>query len=167
MSQTASWIATLLVRELEGFEREVALFSDERLLWQTSPGVTNPVGTLTLHVCGNLQHFVGRVLGGTTYVRDRDYEFRARAVPRAELVAQLRTTQHVVRTVLAALSESALAAEYPDTIAGVRTTTGVLLTHLVAHLAFHLGQAGYLRRTLTGENVSAGPLPLEPLALHV
>lgn len=165
MSLPASWIARLLVRELEGFERELALIPDEDLIWQTSPGVTNAIGTLTLHVCGNLQHFVGRVLGGTAYVRDRDREFSARHVPRLDLMAELARTQDVIRTVVPLLTDEALAAPYPEAVAGGVTTTGLLLTHLVAHLAFHLGQAGYLRRTLTGDNVSAGPLPLTSLAL--
>lgn len=166
MSLPASWIARLLVRELEGFERELGLMPDERLIWEVCPGVTNTVGNLTLHVCGNLQYFVGRVLGGTAYVRDRGYEFSAREVPRHDLFAHLLRTKDVVRTVVPALADDALAAPYPEPVAGVTTTTGQLLTHLATHLAFHLGQAGYLRRVLTGDNVSAGPLPLTPLAFH-
>jgi uncharacterized damage-inducible protein DinB len=166
MSLPASWVARLLVRELEGFGRELALIPDEGLIWQTAPGVTNTVGNLTLHVCGNLQYFVGRILGGTAYVRDRGHEFSARDVPRHDLIAELARTQDVVRTVVPVLTDEALGAPYPETVAGVTTTTGQLLTHLAAHLAFHLGQAGYLRRMLTGDNVSAGPLPLTPLARH-
>jgi uncharacterized damage-inducible protein DinB len=166
VSQPAAWIAVLLVRELEGFERELALVSDDAILWQTAPGVSNSMGNLTLHVCGNLQHFVGRVLGGTGYIRDREREFGARDVPRRELATALGRTQDVVRAVVPALSDEQLAATYPETIAGVSTSTGQFLTHLVAHLAFHLGQVGYLRRFLAGVNLSAGPLPLTPLALH-
>ena len=77
MTESASWIGRLFVRELKGFERELALFPDEALIWKTMAGITNPAGTLTLHVCGNLQHFIGHVLGQTAYVRNRDYEFSA------------------------------------------------------------------------------------------
>jgi hypothetical protein len=36
--------------------------------------------------------------------------------------------------------------------------------HLAVHLAFHLGQAGYLRRALTGDARSSGPVSLRALA---
>ena len=69
----------LLVRELEAFAREVELFPDDASLWKTLPGVTNSAGNLALHVCGNLKHYLGGVLGGSGYVRNRDPEFASRA----------------------------------------------------------------------------------------
>ena len=48
---------------------------------------------------------------------------------------------------------------------GMRFRTGLFLLHLCAHAGFHLGQAGYLRRVITGDATSSGPLPLAPLAL--
>ena len=74
MSQTDD-VRCLLVRELEGFRREIALFPSDDLLWRGAPGVTNAAGNLALHVAGNLQHFVGACLGKTRYVRNRDAEF--------------------------------------------------------------------------------------------
>ena len=61
----AGHMSDLLVRELEGLRREIALFPDDASIWRTVPGVTNSAANLALHVAGNLQHFVGRVLGGT------------------------------------------------------------------------------------------------------
>ena len=161
----AAWMTTVLVRDLEGFAREVALFGDEADLWRVPPGVTNAVGSLTLHVCGNLQYFIGTVLGGTGYRRDRDREFAVRHVPRAELLAELRRTQEVMRAVVPGLGEQTLASPYPEQVGGLTMHTGPFLVHLTAHLAFHLGQAGYLRRVLTGDARSAGPVPLAPLAI--
>lgn len=164
MSHPTAWFEQVLVRELDGFEREIALCPDDAALWRTAPGVSNALGTLVLHVCGNLQFFLGSVLGQTGYVRDREREFSARGVPRDELLRQLQSTKTVVRTVLADVTDDVLAREYPEAVGGVTMGTGVFLTHLCAHLAFHLGQAGYLRRVLTGaEARSAGPLPLKPL----
>jgi uncharacterized damage-inducible protein DinB len=165
MSQTTEWLALLMRRELEGFERELALFPDEALVWQTAPGVTNSAGTLALHICGNLQWFIGGVLGGTGYIRDRDWEFSARNVSRDALLAEVRRAIEVVRTVLPHVSDDQLAQPYPETVGGVTMITGAFVTHLAAHAAFHLGQAGYLRRVLTGDSTSAGPVPLAPLAM--
>lgn len=45
-------------------------------------------------------------------------------------------------------------------LTGTTVITSVFLVHLGAHLAFHLGQAGYLRRIVTGSNTSTGPVPI-------
>jgi len=156
-------LTIILVRELQAFEREVELFPDDELLWKTVPGVTNSAGNLAAHVCGNLQHFVGRVLGGTSYVRNRDVEFGRRSGSRAELVDEIHRTIQVVETVLPSMGPEILARQYPEAVGGITFTTGIFLLHLSAHLAHHLGQAGYLRRVLTAENRSAGLLPLKPL----
>lgn len=158
------WISLLLTRELSAFSRELELFPDEALIWATSPGISNSAGTLTLHVCGNLQHYVGAVLGNTGYVRDRDLEFSARDIPRSLLQANLAGTIEVVRTVLTGLSGQRLREEYPDVPGVPRVPTGLFLLHLSTHLAHHLGQAGYLRRVLTGANESSGALSLQALS---
>ena len=56
-------ISLLLSRELESFERELALFPDDESIWRTSDGVSNSAANLALHVSGNLRHFVGAVMG--------------------------------------------------------------------------------------------------------
>jgi hypothetical protein len=44
--------------------------------------------------------------------------------------------------------------------------TGVFLMHLIAHTAMHLGQAGYVRRIVSGSGAqSAGPVPMKTLAI--
>ena len=102
---TNEWISRLITRELATFSRELELFPDEALIWATAPGIANSAGTLTLHVCGNLQHFVGAVLGNSGYVRDRPLEFSARDLPRAVLRENLARTSEVVRMVLADLTD--------------------------------------------------------------
>jgi hypothetical protein len=37
--------------------------------------------------------------------------------------------------------------------------------HLAVHLGFHLGQAGYLRRVVTGDARSSGPVALSELGV--
>jgi hypothetical protein len=157
-------IAALLARELEGFQRELDLFPDEATLWRTLPGVPNSAGNLALHVAGNLQHFVGAVLGGSAYVRNRDGEFSRRTGSRTELVGELQKAAVAVRTVVPNLTDAVLAHDFPEAvIPDRRIQTLRFLLHLCAHASFHLGQAGYLRRGLTGQNQSAAPVPLTVL----
>ena len=164
MNPFAADIALSLVRELEGFKRELALFPDDESVWTTPAGVTNSVGNLALHLAGNLQHFIGTVLGGTGYVRNRELEFGQRSGPRENIYAELDAAISVVRRVLPELPNDALDREFPEQVMGMTFRTSTFLVHLCAHAGFHLGQAGYLRRILTGDSKSSGPIPLEPLA---
>lgn len=157
--------ATLLLRELDGFSREVSLFPDDASLWKTAPGITNSAGNLTLHVAGNLRYFVGKVLGGEAYVRDRDAEFGRRSETREELLSEVQKTAEVVRRVLSQLPDNRMSEEFPEPVMGMPFRTDLFLLHLCVHAGFHLGQAGYIRRLVTGESRSSGPLPLKALSL--
>ena len=157
-------LAALLDRELAGFQRELDLFPDDEALWRTLPGVSNSAGNLALHVAGGLQHYVGAVLGGSAYVRNRDGEFSRRTGSRGELVEELRKAAVAVRTVVPNLTNAVLEHDFPEAvIPDRRIQTLRFLMHLCAHASFHLGQAGYLRRGLTGQNQSATPVPLKVL----
>jgi uncharacterized damage-inducible protein DinB len=157
-------VRRILIRELEAMAREVELFPDDDVLWRTVPGVTNSAGNLALHACGNLKHFVGAVLGGTGYVRDRPAEFAARSGRREDVARQVRETADVVSKALARVPPSALAAPYPEPHDGVQLPSGRFLLHLCVHLAFHLGQAGYLRRVLTADTRTSGAVSLKALS---
>jgi uncharacterized damage-inducible protein DinB len=163
MNERARDLSLLLVRELEGIRREIELFSDDASLWRTLPGVTNAAGNLALHVAGNLQHYVGAVLGGTDYVRNRDAEFSRRRGSAAEILAELDAAIKAVRGVLPGLSADRIDAPYPETINSAPIRTGLFLCHLATHAAFHLGQLGYLRRTLTGDTRTSGAVPIRVL----
>ena len=164
MTSMSSDVLVVLTRELDGFTRELELFPDDKSVWRTVPGVTNSAGNLALHVSGGLQYLIGAVLGGTGYVRNRDAEFGRGSGARSEVIVELDRATAVVREVLPQLSDSALAADFPEPMLGVRVRTGRFLLHLCAHAAFHLGQAGYLRRAMTGSSATSGPLPLGPLS---
>ena len=163
MSELGANLSILLLRELATFERELALFPDDDTLWKTVPGTANPPGNLALHVAGNLQHFVGAVLGGTGYVRNRELEFSRRSATRGDVAAELQAAAGAVRRVLPGLSEERLAAIYPEKLNGLSIRTDRFLMHLCAHAGYHLGQAATLRRILTGQDRSSGPVPLAAL----
>jgi uncharacterized damage-inducible protein DinB len=153
----------VLTRELDGLAREIEAFPDDAAVWNVLPGVTNSAGNLCWHVAGGLQHFIGAMLGNTGYIRDRDAEFSRRGATRAEIVDELQRARRVVETVLTALPETALESTLSHPTLPGPVPTQRFLVHLCAHAGFHLGQVGYLRRMLSGDNRSTGPLPIAPL----
>jgi uncharacterized damage-inducible protein DinB len=146
-------VRVMLVRELEGFQREVALFPDDEAIWTARPGVANAAGNLALHVAGNLQHFIGHRLGGLLYRRDREEEFGRRNGTREDIHAELDRAIVTVRDVLPSLDAARLDAVF-DAHPGVPVSTRRFLLHLCTHAAFHLGQMGYLRRIVTADSRS-------------
>ena len=156
-------IQILMSRELNSFVDELKLFTDDQAIWEVLPGVTNSAGNLTLHVCGNLNHFIGAVLGHTGFVRDRESEFNRKSGSRVELVSELQDTKVIIQNLLPKLSETTLTETYPKTVGGVELPCARFLMHLATHLSFHVGQVGYLRRILTGNNKSSGAISLHTL----
>lgn len=155
-----SVVQAVLQRELAAVRRSVEAYPDEASLWAERPGLPNAGGTLVLHIAGNLQHYLGAVLGASGYRRDREAEFTRRGVSRDELLAEIDDAAAAVDRGLGPLGDGdeALAEPYPERIAGRAVTTGDYLVHLAAHLAYHLGQLDYHRRVVTGAGQSVGAL---------
>lgn len=151
-------IQRIMIRELQGMKNELLAYQSEGDIWRSVPGLPNTAGTIALHVAGNLQHFIGAQLGKSGYIRDREAEFGRRDVPVAEMVEEIDNTIAVLDAVFGRLEEELLARPFPQEIAGVRPTVGEFLVHLVAHLAYHLGQIDYHRRCVTGDATTAGVL---------
>lgn len=157
MSASQAQLAELYHRDLSRLVRQIEAFPSDEMLWQTTPGVTNSAGTLALHLEGNLREYIGRLLGGIAFARDRDSEFSARGLSRAGLAARLKQLSEVIPPVVAALSPEAMEAEYPQVVLQKPLTTAAFLVHLYGHLNWHLGELDYLRRFLSGQ--SALPRP--------
>ena len=71
-------ISQILDRDLSRLRDEIDRYAAETLLWKTTGEIANPPGNLCLHLCGNLQHYIGGVLGHSGYVRNRPLEFSAK-----------------------------------------------------------------------------------------
>jgi len=157
-------LRAIFARDIATLGREVAAYPSDAALWEPLGGTANSGGTLALHLAGNLQHFVGAVLGGSGYVRDRDAEFARRDVTRAELADEIARTATAVERTLNALAPSRLDEPFPVALAGRTLSTSRALLHLSAHLAYHLGQLDYHRRAIArGESNSVGAMGLDTL----
>jgi uncharacterized damage-inducible protein DinB len=158
----------ILQRELAAVRRTVEAYPDDASLWAERPGLPNSGGTLVLHIAGNLRHFIGAVIGGTGYVRDRDAEFARRGLSREELLAEIDAAAAAVDAGFASLpaGDDELMRPYPLQVAGRAVAVGDFLVHLASHLAYHLGQLDYHRRLVTGDPKGVGALGLAELPVR-
>jgi uncharacterized damage-inducible protein DinB len=163
MPGLADILARLIVRDLRALTRELETYPSEESIWAVPPGIANSAGTLTLHLMGNLHHFIGAQLGRSGYRRDRDAEFTTRDTPRAELGAAIEAAIAMIEATLPSLSEEQLAEPFPIEVAGVRVRTDDFLVHLAVHLGYHLGQVDYHRR-LTAAPGTVGTMAIPELA---
>ena len=141
-------LSQIFLRDLEKLKTEMTSYKNEETLWKISGEILNSAGNLCLHLCGNLQHFVGAVLGNSEYVRNRDAEFSRKDVPIVELVAEIELTKNVVQRSFEKLTEDDLKKSYPINAFGYEMTTEYLLTNMATHFTYHLGQINYHRRLL-------------------
>ena len=140
----------LFERDLKTLSNEISQYSSEEKLWETNGDIKNSAGNLVLHLCGNLQHFIGAILGNSSYIRKRDEEFSRKNVPAIELKSEIEKTKKVVIETLGALNPDTLDKPYPIKVFKNQQemNTTFFLVHLSGHLTYHLGQINYHRRLL-------------------
>ncbi|MEI6670143.1 MAG: DUF1572 family protein [Acidobacteriota bacterium] len=156
------YLHRVISRDASTLSDELTAYPLESQIWEMPPGIKNAAGTLVLHLCGNLRHFVGAQFGGTRYVRERDLEFSRRDVSRADLLAECDAARHAVAQGFATLTDGDLGKPFPVQLAGETLPTGLALLHMATHLSYHLGQIDYHRRLVTGQcgEVKALPVPV-------
>jgi len=150
--QAAAELAGLYRRDLRRLVQELEAFPTHDSLWGKLPGIANPAGNLFLHLEGNQREYIGRLLGGVAYQRQRDLEFSSHLIPKADLMARIEPLVELIPGVIEGLSVEVLDAHYPEEVNGKRISTRQFLIHLIGHLNYHLGQIDYLRRVLTGDS---------------
>jgi hypothetical protein len=144
-------LKTLFHRELNKLKQEIELYKEENKLWIIDKAIANSGGNLCLHLIGNLNTYIGKELGGTGYIRNRDLEFSQKDIPRDELLKKIDETIGVVEKTLDTVTNQQLEEEYPAVVFAEKMTTGFFLIHLLAHLTYHLGQINYHRRLLDAQ----------------
>ena len=138
---------SLFQRELSKVITELEAYSNDKVLWETDGEIKNSGGNLALHLVGNINHFIGKLVGNIDFERDRPAEFSSKNVPIDEIISALTDTQSRVSKTLNSINEEDLNREYPIEVIG-KVTTSHFLLHLLSHLSWHLGQINYHRRIL-------------------
>jgi len=141
-------LRTLFNRDLTRLRSEIEQYKNEADIWRVGGQIKNSAGNLCLHLVGNLNTYIGKELGKTGYIRNRDLEFSLKDVPRKELLEKIDNTIAMINHTFESLDEKAMEAEYPILVFDQMTSTEYLLVHLTTHLTYHLGQINYHRRLI-------------------
>ena len=141
-------IVSLYNRDLYKLIEEISLFQREENLWKTSGHIHNPAGNLALHITGGLNHHIGATVAGNGYIRNRDLEFTQKDIKRENILDGLRQLVILVDQTLAGITTEQWLSAFPAYFDKDNATHEYVITQLLLHLNYHLGQINYLRRML-------------------
>ncbi len=141
-------LTQLFNRDLDKLIVEIQNFDRQENLWKVKGNITNSAGNLCLHLIGNLNYFIGTIIGNTGYTRDRESEFKDKNIDREVLVKMILETKSGIINSLETINSDKSKDNYPINVFGEEMTNEFFLIHLISHLNYHLGQINYLRRFL-------------------
>jgi uncharacterized damage-inducible protein DinB len=136
---------------LPKIERCLEQLSDEQIWWRANEQ-SNSIGNLLLHLSGNARQWIVCGLGSAPDTRFRDAEFsRREPLPRAELLALLRSTLGDVESVLRDLDPATLLET--RMIQGSEVDILEAVFHVTEHFSMHTGQIIMLTKLLTATDL--------------
>lgn len=141
-------LITFFERDLNKLISEIELYKNERKIWQVEKRISNSAGNLVLHLIGNLHTFIGKEIGKTDYVRNRELEFSQENITKQELIDRINDTLKMVKKSFITVTDDEMKKDYPILKFSKTESTEYLLVHLAIHLAYHLGQINYHRRLI-------------------
>ncbi len=141
-------LALLFERDILKLKVEINAYRNETTLWINANGINNSGGNLCLHLLGNLQYYIGSVLGHSGYVRNRPEEFSQKNIPVIEMNKTIDQTIGIITNAIRTIPAGILENDYPEKVLENTMTIEYFLLHLLAHLNYHLGQINYHRRLL-------------------
>lgn len=138
----------MLNEYLPKFQRCFDELSEEELWWRVNE-TDNSVGNIVLHLCGNIRQWIIAGVGGAEDIRERAKEFSEHThIPKNELLKKLETTLQEADVVLQQLDTSTLLEMRHIQIFDV--TILELISHVVEHFSYHLGQIVYITKMKKG-----------------
>jgi uncharacterized damage-inducible protein DinB len=130
-------------------EAAIRQLDDAQLAAHTSEN-SNSIATICWHLGGNLKSRFTEFLtsDGEKPWRDREEEFQARSVSKAELLEKWEDGWAALLGALAGLSDEQL--QRTVTIRGQELKVHEALHRSLAHLAYHVGQIVYIAKSIRG-----------------
>jgi len=119
-------------------------------IWRKPYSYGNSIGHLVLHMTGNLNHYIGKNVAGTGYVRNRALEFSDPSkLPKQQVLANFDRTIDMVAATIRAQSADDFLKPYSDPTEPRSNTRFALFLRMAAHAYHHVGQIIYLSKELS------------------
>jgi uncharacterized damage-inducible protein DinB len=119
-------------------------------LWIKPFSFGNSIGHLVLHLTGNLNHYIGAMIAGTGYVREREREFIDPNHPTVdELLARFHEAVALVVRTLHELDDEGFAVPVEHQVP-IKSRLGLFLV-CASHMNNHIGQMTYLVQAINSE----------------
>ena len=139
-------LKTLFNRDLKRLIIEIEQYDNEADIWKVKGQINNSAGNLCLHLVGNLNTYIGRELGNTGYLRNRELEFSLKDISKQELIQKVENTIEMINQTFDNFNKNLLENDYPILVFEHKTSIEYMMVHLATHLTYHLGQLNYHRR---------------------
>ncbi|MDC8004377.1 DinB family protein [Aureisphaera galaxeae] len=124
----------------------------EPAVWKRPNGISNSIGNLILHLCGNIRQYAISSLGNLPDVRVRDEEFEAQeGFAKAELMDQLEQTVTEAINTINQVSEEELV-RIRD-VQGFQLSGIGIIMHVVEHYSYHTGQIAFWVKQLEAQDL--------------
>ena len=124
----------------------------EEEVWRRPNEVSNSVGNLILHLCGNIRQYIISGLGQQPDTRTRSVEFTVtEGFSKAELLRKLNETLRVADTVIRAVDDESLLRA--RTVQGFTLTGLAIILHVVEHYSYHTGQIAFWTKQLRNQDL--------------
>lgn len=141
-------LASFYERDIQKLMDEISQFQNEENIWRTTGSIQNSSGNLVLHFVGGMHYFIGNLLTNNGYIRNREEEFTTKNIARHVLLSDLQKIKTLVVKTISDLNQEQMEASFPIAFDNANNSVQYVLTQLLIHLNYHLGQINYLRRIL-------------------
>jgi len=140
-------IVQLSTREIERYADDLAKLIQgltESQLWQKPNHIPNSVGTLTRHLTGNLNHYIGAGILENGYQRQRDLEFTQSGLSKEQILNDLRQSVEIALQGSQQVTDEQLQQRpYHSPDGQEFVSLAYHAVRLATHFALHCGQADY------------------------
>jgi len=119
--------------------------SQSALGWTSLPDM-NSVSVLVIHLTGAERYWIGDVIAGEPSGRDRECEFKTKALSEGELIQHLIENEKYIERILERLILQDLEEKHISPRNGREVTAGWALGHVLKHTALHVGHIQIMRQ---------------------
>ena len=121
-------------------------------IWKRPNTVSNSVGNIVLHLCGNVRQYIVSSLGGAEDMRERDKEFSTMGgYSRKELSERLTSTASEAVRIIRTMDEASLSRI--SEVQGFRLSGTGIIVHVTEHYSYHAGQIIFWTKLLKNKDL--------------